>query len=172
MVVVAARADYGRVLRNALISTVFLTAVVFGACAAPGFSGQATTFSTQVNEICAGAVMFAGRHEIATRAGAVAVSRDIRQTGARRLRRVAAVPKPESQVEAIGRWIGIERGLVAAYARDYLLIWDAIEGANSPAKRARLPARLHELLHHPDALKRKAGVYELRLGIRDCTGGG
>jgi len=172
MVVCSARADNGRVLRNALIGIMFLAAIVFGACAAPGFGGQTTTFSNRVSHICRGAVMFAGRHEIGTRAGAVAVSRDIRQTGARRLRRVAAAPEPDSQARVIRRWLEVERRLVAAYARDYLLIWDAIEGANSPAQRARLPAQLNALLHDPDALKRKAGVYELRLGIADCTGGG
>jgi hypothetical protein len=172
MVMSAPRADDGRVLRNALIGIMFLAAIVFGACAAPGFGGQATTFSNRVSHICTGAVMFAGSHEIGTRGGAVAVSRDIRQTGAGRLRRVAAVPEPNSQAHVIRRWLDVERRLVAAYARDYLLIWDAIEGANSPAERARLPARLHALLHDPDALKRKAGVYELRLGVPDCTGGG
>jgi hypothetical protein len=172
MVVSAARADDGRVLRNALIAIVFLAAIAFGFCAAPGFGGQMATFSERVNRICAGAVMFEGSHEIGTRAGAVAVSHDITETGARRLRRVAAVPKPHPQEALIGRWLGVEHRLVAAYARDYLLIWDAIEAANSPGQRARLPAQLHALAHDPDALKRKAGVYELRLGVPDCTGGG
>lgn len=172
MVLWAVPADDGRVLRKALIAIVFLAAIVFGACAVPGFGGQMTTFSNRVNRICAGAVLFEGRHEIGTRAGAVAVSRDIRKTGARRLRRVAAVPGPHSQAQVIRRWLEVERRLVAAYARDYFLIWGAIEDANSPAQRARLPARLHALLHDPDALKRKALVYALRLGVPDCTGGG
>jgi hypothetical protein len=173
MVVSAARADDGRVLRNALIGIVFLAAIVFGSCAAPGLgAGRSSAFADRVSRICAGAVLFEGRHEIGTRAGAVAVSRDIRETGARRLRRVAAVPEPHLQAHVIKLWLEVERRLVAAYARDYLLIWGAIEDANSPAQRARLPARLHALLHDPDALKRLAGVYELRLGVPDCTGGG
>ena len=53
-----------------------------------------------------------------------------------------------------------------------VLTWEAIEAANSPAQRARLPAQLHALVRDLDALKRKAGVYELRLGVPDCTGGG
>jgi hypothetical protein len=113
-----------------------------------------------------------GQARDGTRAGAVAVSRDIRQTGTRRLRRVAAVPEPHSQAHLIRRWLNVERRLVATYARDYLLIWNAIDAANTPAQRARLPARLHVLLHDPDPLKLKAGVYELRLAVPDCTGGG
>src|SRR4051812_5610023 len=97
MVVCSARADNGRVLRNALIGIMFIAAIVFGACAArPASAVRTTTFSNRVSHICRGAVMFAGRHEIGTRAGAVAVSRDIRQTGAQRLRRVAAAPEPGS----------------------------------------------------------------------------
>jgi hypothetical protein len=125
-----------------------------------------------VTRICAGALLFEGRHASGTRAGAVAVSRDIEKTGTRRLRRVAAVPKPAAELAEITRWLAIERQLVAAYARDYLLIWDAIEGANSPAQRARMPARIDLLVHDPDALKRQAGALELRLGVPDCTGGG
>jgi hypothetical protein len=159
------------VLRNALISTVFLTAVVFGACAAPSYGGG-TMFSQRVNRICAGALLFEGRHEIGTRAGAVSVSRDIRKTGTRRLRRVAAVPKPESQAAAIARWLEVERRLVAAYARDYLLVWDAIEKAYRQGRKSSLPARIRALVHDPDDLKRQARKYELTFGLRDCTGGG
>jgi hypothetical protein len=172
MVMLAFRADDGRVLRN-LIAITSLTAIVFGARIAPALGdSHSTAFADQVNHICAGALLFEGRHEIGTRAGAHAVSRDIRETGARRLRRVAAVPEPHSQAAVIRRWLDIERRLVAAYARDYLLIWNAIEEANSPAQRARLPAQLHALLHDPDALKQKAGQYEMRLRVPDCTGGG
>ena len=173
MVVLAARGDDGWVLRNALIAITFLAAIDFGAPIAPALgAAQSTAFSDQVGHICASAVLFEGRHEIGTRAGAVAVSRDIRETGAGRLRRVAAIPEPRSQARLIGRWLKVERRLVAAYARDYLLIWDAIEAAHTPAQRAHLPVRLHALLHDPDALKRQAGVYELRIGVPDCTGGG
>ncbi len=147
--------------------------VGLGVAAAPGFAApQATVFSERVGHICAGAVLFEDSHTIGTRAGAVAVSRDIRETGTRRLRRVAAVPEPKSQAATIRRWLLVERRLVAVYARDYLLIWDLIEEWNSPAARARIPARLHALTHDPDALKRQADAYERRLSVPDCTGGG
>jgi hypothetical protein len=150
----------------------FLAVIVFGSCAAPSFAGQTATFSNEVNRICAGAVLFEGTHEIGTRDGAVAVSNDILETGTRRLSRVAAVPRPASQAAIIGRWLEVERRLVAAYARDYLLIWDAIEDEYGQEQHALLPARIQALVHDPDALKRKAGGYELRLGLPDCTGGG
>jgi hypothetical protein len=159
-------------MRNAPFGITFLAAFVFGACAAPSLAAHTTTFSSQVSEICASAVLFEGAHEIGTREGAVAVSNDILDTGTRRLDRVAAVPRPESQAATIGRWLEVERHLVAAYARDYLLIWDAIEENYDQEQQALLPAHIQALLHDPDALKRKAGVYELRLGLRDCTGGG
>jgi hypothetical protein len=160
------------VLRNAPFGITFLAAFVFGACAAPSLAGHSTTFSSQVSEICASAVLFEGTHEVGTREGAVAVSNDILDTGTRRLDRVAAVPSPESQTATIGRWLEVERRLVAAYARDYLLIWDAIEEDYDQEQQALLPARIQALVRDPDALKRKAGVYELRLGLPDCTGGG
>ena len=169
MAVRARRADDGRMLRSALAVVVF--AAVTAAASAGVSAAETTVFSEQVTRICAGALLFEGRHATGTRAGAVSVSRDIRETGLRRLRRVAGVPKPGSQVAAIGRWLEVERRLVRAYARDYLLIWDAIESADSPARRARLPARLHALVHEPDALKRQAGAFELKLGVPDCTGG-
>jgi hypothetical protein len=168
MVVPARHADDGQVHRSALAVIVLLAAAAPGL----GWSARTAAFSKRVSHICAGALLFEGRHKIGTRAGAVAVSRDIRRTGARRLRRVAAVPEPHSPVAMIRGWQEVEHRLVTTYARDYLLIWSAIENANGAAQRARLPARLHALVHDPDALKRKAGLYELRLRVPDCTGGG
>jgi hypothetical protein len=166
-------ADDGRVVQLPQRVTVFLAAAVALANPATGFgAGQTTAFSDQVSRICAGALLFEGKHELGTRADAVAVSRDIRESGTRRLRRVDAVPEPDSQAATIRKWLGIERRLVAAYARDWLLIWDAIEKANTPAQRADLPARLEALVHDPDALKEQARSYELLLGVPDCTGGG
>jgi hypothetical protein len=133
---------------------------------------QRASFADRVSGICAGALLFQGRHQIGTRAGALAVARDIRETGRRRLRRVAAVPTPAPQAPLIRLWLEAERRLVAAYARDYLQIWNAIEAANSPARRAQLPGRLDQLVHQPDALKHRADIYELELGVPDCTGGG
>src|SRR5262245_30753619 len=132
----------------------------------------AAGYSRAVTRVCAGAVLFAGRHEIGTRADAIAVSRDIQRTGTRRIHRVAAVPEPGDQSPTIRQWLDVEQLLVDAYARDYLRIWDEIERANTPAKRAALPDRLHALVHETDGLKRRADAYELRLGVPDCTGGG
>jgi hypothetical protein len=173
MVVSAARADDGRVLRNVPVAALCLAAIVFGACAAPSLGAtHSTAFADRVTHICTGAVLFEDSHEIGTRAGAVAVSRDIRETGARRLRRVAAVPEPHPQAQLIRRWLDIEHRLVAAYARNYLLIWNAIEDAKTPAQLAALPARVHTFVHDPDRLKGQADGLELRLHVPDCTGGG
>jgi len=156
--------------RLVLAATIVAFATVTGSVA---FGGTETTlFSDRVGEICAGALLFQGRHEIGTRAGAIAVSRDIEDTGTRRLRRVAAVPQPSAQAAAVRRWLDVERRLVAMYSRNYLRIWDAIENADSPAKRALLPAQVHGLVHEPDPLKHRADVYELELDVPDCTGGG
>lgn len=160
-------------LQRAALLTVFLAAAVFSAGAAADLGGaQSATFAVRVNRICAGGLLFEHRHVIGTRAGALAVAGDIRKTGTRRLRRVADVPRPVSEEAVIERWLVVERRLVAAYARDYLLIWNAIEAAKRPAQHAHLSARLHALVHEPDALKRQAEQYELNLGVPDCTGGG
>jgi hypothetical protein len=82
------------------------------------------------------------------------------------------VHRPVAQAWTIGRWLRLERKLVAAYARDYLLIWYAVEAADTPSEHALLPARVHALVHATDGLKRQAGAYELRLRVPDCTGGG
>lgn len=158
--------------RNALIRITFLSSILFSTCAAPSLAAQTETFSNQVNRICAGAVLFEGSHEIGTRGGAVAVSNDILETGTRRLNRGAAVPRPASQAATIGRWLEVERRLVAAYARDYLLIWDAIDEAYDQSPHGTLSARLYALVHDPDNLKQQARKYELKLRLTDCTGGG
>jgi hypothetical protein len=72
----------------------------------------------------------------------------------------------------IRRWLALERRLVAAYARDYLRIWDAIERAQTAAQRAHLPSNVDALVHETDGLKRRADTYEMRLDVPDCTGGG
>jgi hypothetical protein len=116
-------------------------------------------------------VLFASTHEIGTRAGAIAVSRDIRATGARRLRRVDGVEKPNLTADRAARWIAVEHRLVARYAADYLAIWDAIEQANTPRTKAALPAKLARLIHDPDRLARHAVALERLLQVPDCTGG-
>jgi hypothetical protein len=156
------------VLRLALCVTAI---VLVGAGSASG-AGRRELFTHQVTDICAGARLFDGQHQIGTRAGAVAVSRDILRTGTRRLWRVGGLPEPASEVAAIRAWLATERLLVDAYARDYLLIWDAIEVANTPAQLAALPAEVDALVHQPDRLKRRADALEQRIDVPDCTGGG
>ena len=128
-------------------------------------------YSRAVTQICAGALLFDGRHQIGTRAGAVAVANDIRATGTRRLGRVDAVTKPESNARLAADWIAVERRLVETYAASYLQIWDEIERANSAAQRAALPRALRALIGRPDKLQHEAGRLELRLRVPDCTGG-
>jgi hypothetical protein len=124
-----------------------------------------------VARICAGSVLFAGRHEIGTRAGAIAVARDIRRTGLNRLRRVDRIAKPPATATLDGRWIGLERRLVWVYASTYLRIWYVIERYETPRGRASLPARLRALIDLPRPLERGARRLEERLNVPDCTGG-
>jgi hypothetical protein len=168
MVAPAVAGDDRRMLwRSALV----IVAALATASVSPAAANE-TEFAQRVTTICRGALLFDGEHAIGTRAGAIAVSRDIRRTGTRRLRRVAPVPEPRRQAPTIRQWLRIEHLLVVTYARDYLLIWDEIEKAQTPTQQAGLPARLHALVHEPDRLKRRADAYELRLGVPDCTGGG
>jgi len=148
------------------------TVMLAGSPPAPVSSQTPAGYSRAVMQICAGALLFDGRHQIGTRAGAVAVSRAIRATGGKRLRRVDAVPKPASTARLAARWIAVERRLVQTYASTYLRIWYAIERARSPRERARLPALVHALIHRPDKLQRRATNLEQRLHAPDCTGGG
>jgi len=158
--------------RRMLWRSVFVFAVALAAVSPSVETANKTEFSQRVTSICAGALLFDGEHAIGTRAGAIAVSRDIRRTGMRRLDRVAAVAEPTRQESMIRQWLRVQRLLVAAFARDYLRIWDEIESAHTRAQRTGLPARLDALVHEPDSLKRRADAYELRLGVPDCTGGG
>jgi hypothetical protein len=128
-------------------------------------------YSQAVAPICAGALLFEGHHQIGTLAGAIAVSQDIRATGARRLRRVDAVAKPAGIARLAAAWIALERRLVKTYASTYLRIWYAIQRANSAAQRAALPGVLDALIHRPDRLQYQAARLELRLRVPDCTGG-
>jgi hypothetical protein len=165
--------DDGGMPRTPVTALTIVGVAVFGFPSTSALGTPASAaFADQVGRICEHALLFDGRHEIGTRAGAIAVSRDIRTTGTHRLRRVAAIPEPRSRRHLIRNWLNVEQRLVATYARDYLLIWDEIEAANTPHQRATLPIRLEALLHDPDALKRQAGVYELELGLPDCTGDG
>lgn len=136
--------------------------------------GSATTprtYSQAVARLCAGAVLFSHSHAIGTRDGAIAVSQDIRRTGARRLRRVDAVAKPAPEATLAHNWISVERHLVELYATTYLRIWYAIERAETPRQRAALPVHLRALIDRPRTLEQKAGRFEQRLSVPDCTGG-
>lgn len=139
--------------------------------ALPPAQRTVASYRAAVAEVCDHPLLFSGRHEIGTRAGAVAVSRDIRLTGNGRLRRVDAIPKPRGGAILATRWIVVERRLVSTYARTYLRIWEAIDGTRTAEERARLPRELHRLVHAPDALAARAGALEARLRLPDCTGG-
>lgn len=154
---------------NLLATVVAGTAVTLGGVNTTGMT--TAHYSRAVSRICAGARLFSHRHEIGTRAGAIAVSRDIRTTGHRRLRRVDAVTKPVKTALADARWIATERKLVDMYATNYFRIWQEIERADTPAEHAKLPAVLHRLVHEADSLKLRAGTFEATLSVPDCTGG-
>lgn len=136
-----------------------------------GTSATRAAYSNSVTHICAGALLFAGAHEIGTRSGAIAVSRDIRATGTQRMRRVEAVPNPALLTRVVASWVALERRLVTMYATNYLRIWNEIEQANTARERATLPARLVPLIREPDALQQRARVLEHTLGVPDYTGG-
>jgi hypothetical protein len=151
----------------ALIVATILASTAPAAASTP----TAAEYARTVTGICRGALLFEGSHEIGTRAGAIAVSRDIRATGSRRLRKVAAVPKPPATAAGAERWLALERRLVATYASTYVRIWDEIDRATSPAEHSRLVPILQRLIHRPDRLQGRAVAIEQALGVPDCTGG-
>jgi hypothetical protein len=128
-------------------------------------------YSRAITRICRGARLFTGEHEIGTRAGAIAVSRDIRWTGRRRLRRVQAVPRPPGIAGTAARWIAVERQLDDMYSATYLLIWNQIERAYADGRRERLPLALHRLVERPDVLKLRVASRTAREAAdeRDAT---
>jgi hypothetical protein len=154
-----------------VVAIVFAGAVLQSGRADVARPQTSAAYSRAVIGVCSGALLFEEEHEIGTRAGALAVSRDIRASGDRRLRRVDRIPKPAASVRLAVRWIELEERLVDTYAGTYLRIWDAIEHARTATDRARLPMVLHRLVHAPDALARQAATLETRLGVPDCTGG-
>ena len=154
-----------------------LTAVSAAAVAAlstpaPAVAPYPSPWSQQVTGICAHALLFEGRHQVGTRAGAVAVARDIRASTARRLGRIRALSIRPPQQRLSRRWLRLERRLAAVYASSYLRIYDAIAAANTPSERARLPRVLGRLLHRPDTIRETTTNLEQRLRVTDCTGGG
>jgi len=128
-------------------------------------------WSRAAARICAHALLFEGRHEIGTRAGAIAVARDIRASTEERLARIAALPPAPDERDLERRWVTLERRLATAYAVSYVRIFTVIAAARTPAERAREPRLLEALVHAPDAVRREAAQLEQRLGIHDCTGG-
>jgi len=133
--------------------------------------GDRGGWSRAVTRICAHALLFDGRHEIGTRAGAVAVARDIRASTNGRLVRIERLRAPAAGGELEGRWLSAERRLADAYARSYVRIFDVIEAASTPRERAREPRLLVRLLHSPDRLSLDASRLERQLQVPDCTGG-
>jgi hypothetical protein len=153
-----------------------LTAVVAATVAAiatpfPAIATSPSAWSGAVRAICVQALLFEGRHQIGTRAGAVAVARDIRASTARRVRRIRALQVIPPLPGLSSSWLRLERRLAAVYASSYLRIYEAIEAAKTPEQLDRLPRVLGELLHAPDALRAIASRLEQRLDVPDCTGG-
>jgi hypothetical protein len=129
------------------------------------------TWSRAVTHICAGALLFDHRHEIGTRAGAVAVARDIRFSTSGRLKRISVLTVAPTQPRVAAHWLRIERQLALVYARSYLHIFDVIDAARTPRQREREPHLLGKLLHAPDRLGRVAVRLQAALHVPDCTGG-
>jgi len=152
-----------------LRSTVVVAACVLAGSAAA--TASSPSWSHQVTGICEHALLFEGTHEGGTRAGALAVARDIRASTGRRLLRIRALEVVPSQPRLANRWLGLEQRLAATYATNYVRIFDAIDAANTPRQRERLPAVLRRLLDAPNGLRRKTAGLEQRLHVPDCTGG-
>ena len=124
-----------------------------------------------VARVCAGALLFEGRHAIGNEQGAVAVARDIRASTARRLTRIEGLRAHPERPLLASQWSRVEHRLSELYASSYLGIWHAIDRAISPAERARLPRILGKLLHRPDVASARARLLEGQLRVPDCTGG-
>jgi hypothetical protein len=154
------------------ITAAFVAVVAPLSPPAAAVSPYSSPWSRQVTGICSHALLFEGSHQIGTRAGAVAVARDIRASTARRLWHIRALSIPAPQQRLSRRWLRLERRLAAVYASSYLRIYDAIAAANTPSERARLPRVLGRLLHMPDAIRETTTNLEQRLSVPDCTGGG
>ena len=138
---------------------------------AGGSIRRASQWSAAVTHICTGALLFEHRHESGTRAGALAVARDIRASTKRRLRRIVALPIAPDRPRMAARWLRVEWLLALVYARAYVAIFDEINAARTPGQREREPRLLARLLHMPDRLVRIAVRLQTALHVPDCTGG-
>jgi hypothetical protein len=70
----------------------FTTVLVAAFAATTPTAADPTSWSDGVTQICANALLFEGQHEIGTRAGAIAVARDIRASTARLKASASGVP--------------------------------------------------------------------------------
>ena len=158
-----------RKLASVVATALALAAVTLSA--GWGATGNSSAdYSLAVTRICAGALLFDHEHEMGTRADALEVAADIHASTARRLAEVVAVPVPDELRRVSRRWIASQRRLAASFARTWVQIYDTIDAAKTPAQRATLASRLHELVHAPDPLRLVAGRLEVQLHVPDCTG--
>ena len=128
-------------------------------------------YTLAVRQICEGALLFDNPHSMGTRAGAIAVARDIRASTGRRLTRVAAVRPPPSLRHPVARWLSLQRRLADSYAYNWVRIYDAIDAARTPAQHAGLSRALGRIVHAPDPIRRASARLEQQLDLPDCTGG-
>jgi hypothetical protein len=129
------------------------------------------TWTQGVTRICLHALLFEHRHTIGTEQGARDVARDIRASTASRLERIGSLRARPDRPRVARAWLRTERALADLYADTYLRIWQAIDRANNPSARRRLPAVVHRLVHRPDGLQAVAVSFEQELSVPDCTGG-
>ena len=150
----------------------FTTVLVAALAATASTAAEPTSWSDGVTQICAHALLFEGRHESGTRAGAIAVASDIRASTARRLDRIRALQVPPPEPDLSMQWLDLEQRLADMYASSYVRIYNAIAAAVTRKQRSRLPRVLDRLVHAPDALRDEAASLGGRLHVPDCTGGG
>ncbi len=154
-----------------VLAPLALVAALPCAAFAASAAGADVAWSRDVTQICARGLLFDGRHEVGTRAGALAVADDIRATTGRRLELVAALPPPVDLRALAARWLAVEQRLAAVYAHSYVRIFEVIDAGSPPGQRAREAQVISGLLGAPDRLQRAAAVFEGRLHVPDCTGG-
>jgi hypothetical protein len=159
--------------RHGLITLLLAIVALSGVPRASGSAGEISrvAYSKAVTQVCAGALLFEGRHALGTRAGALAVAQDIRSSTGRRLRRLDGLEAPRGLERLVNRWMTLERRLANVYANSWVGIFDLIAVTHTPTQRAQAPRLLRRLLHAPDQLRLAAATLELTLHVPDCTGG-
>ncbi len=156
----------------ALLTLAAMAAVGTASSSSSAADKPRMTWSGAVTRICANALLFEEEHQLGTRAGAIAVARDIRASTARRLQSIRALRIRPPQRRLSLRWLALEQRLAAVYARSFVAIYDAIAAAESPQQRNELPNVLRRLMDAPDGLREMTTNLERRLRVPDCTGGG